>query len=125
AGSTAALRSAGGEVLPLDSEDLQFVVREPYIPEEGPYRMTRRVLPPGRVLRVRSKMYDGVLFLDGTGRRYTVQLGDRIEFRQSEEPLLLLGLTADRRRASASEGWNLAPDRWETWPLGQRHSPWI
>lgn len=101
AGSTAALRSAGGEVLPLDSEDLQFVVREPYIPAAGPYRLTRRVLAPGQALRVRSKMYDGALFLDGTGRQSQIKLGDRVEFRRSDEPLRLLGLTADRQRASA------------------------
>ena len=101
AGSTAALRSAGGVVLPLDSEELQFVVREPYAVEGAPYRWTREVLGAGRSLRVRSKMYDGVLFLDGTARRTPVTLGDRVEFRRGDEPLRVLGLTADRRHASA------------------------
>ena len=102
AGSTAAMRSAGGQVLPLDSDDLQVVVREPYMPAEGPYQLTRRVLPPGSSLRVRSKMYDGVLFLDGAGRRSSFTLGDVLEFRQGSEPLALLGLGADRHRASAT-----------------------
>lgn len=100
AGSTAALRSAGGDVLPLDSEDLQFVVREPYLPGDVPYRWTREVFAPERSLRVRSKMYDGVLFLDGTARRTPVTLGDQVIFRRGNEPLRVLGLTADRRHAS-------------------------
>jgi hypothetical protein len=47
-------------------------------------------------------MYDGVLFLDGAGRRSSFTLGDVLEFRQGSEPLALLGLGADRHRASAT-----------------------
>ncbi|HEV8547709.1 MAG TPA: NAD(+)/NADH kinase, partial [Polyangiaceae bacterium] len=41
AGSTAAQRSAGGRLLPLNSRLLQLVVREPYTPSGKPYALTR------------------------------------------------------------------------------------
>lgn len=98
AGSTAAQRSAGGLVLPLDSDALQLVIREPYMPDARPYGITRRTLSEGQTLRVRSKMYDAFLFIDGPGSCNRVTLGDLLEFRRSDEPLRLLGMTADRHR---------------------------
>lgn len=100
AGSTAAQRSAGGQVLPLDSEIIQLVVREPYVPEGRTMALTRHLLQPGRSLRVRSKMYEGRLFLDGPTVCESITLGDVLEFRLSAEPLTLLAMTADRTRGA-------------------------
>jgi NAD+ kinase len=97
AGSTAAQRSAGGKVLPLGSPDLQLVVREPYNPYGRPLGITRARIAPGHELRVRSKMHDARLFLDGPHERFDVGVGDVVVFRQSSERLAVLGLT--RRRA--------------------------
>lgn len=96
AGSTAAIRSAGGRVLPLESEDLQFVVREPYIQGDMLYHWRHEIFGPGQDLHIRSKMYDGVLFLDGVVRRIPITLGDRVLFRMGKEPLHVLGLTNRR-----------------------------
>ena len=96
AGSTAAQASAGGRVLPLGSEKLQLVVREPYIPEGKRYRFVRVLVSPGENLRVESKMDDACLFLDGPYRQFPVRLGDTLTFRVSDEPLLLLGLRERR-----------------------------
>lgn len=101
AGSTAAQRSAGGDVLPLDSDALQLVIREPYMPDGRPYTITKKIVLPGESLLIRSKMYDAALFLDGPGARAPVTLGDLLEFRRSAEPLHLVGMTSDRRRASS------------------------
>ncbi|RYE87773.1 MAG: NAD(+) kinase [Myxococcales bacterium] len=98
AGSTAAQRSAGGDILPLDSDELQLVVREPYLPRDGTLHLRRRLITPTETLRVRCKMHDGMLFLDGPAERSTLVLGDVLEFRRSSEPLRLLGLSADRQR---------------------------
>jgi NAD+ kinase len=96
AGSTAALRSAGGEVLPLDSDLLQFVVREPYLVGGRPYQAMKSTFSRGEALRVRSKMYDGALYMDGIGRSFPVTLGDRVEFRLGPEPLRVFGLAGRR-----------------------------
>lgn len=98
AGSTAAQRSAGGKVLPLPSPDLQLVVREPYNPYGHPMAITRALIPPGGELRVRSKMHDARLFLDGPHERFDVGVGDQLVFRRSPESLDVLGVT--RRRAA-------------------------
>jgi NAD+ kinase len=98
AGSTGAQRSAGGKVLPLDSEALQLVVREPYTAFDLTYRLLRVVVPPRGRLVVRSKMEDARLFLDGPYRSLPVRLSDIVTFGISDEPLTVLGLARDHRR---------------------------
>src|SRR5690606_26492133 len=44
AGSTAAIRSAGGKVLPLSARQLQMVVREPYMGDGRRYQLLRQVV---------------------------------------------------------------------------------
>jgi NAD+ kinase len=98
AGSTGAMRSAGGKVLPLTSEKLQLVVREPFRRDASPLRMTRLEIEPGREVTVKSKMRDARLFLDGPFQRASVRLGDEVSFSLSDEPIDVLGLTASRGR---------------------------
>jgi NAD+ kinase len=98
AGSTGALHSAGGNVLPLGSKRLQLVVREPFAGGGWRYKMTRVLCSPGRSITITSKMRDACLFLDGPFQRTTVRLGDQLEFSLSEDPLHVLGLTARRGR---------------------------
>jgi NAD+ kinase len=98
AGSTAAQRSAGGEVLSLESAKLQLVVREPYTPRGQHYRLRRAVVAPPQQVTVRSMIQHAVLFLDGPYRRLRVRLGDTITFRASDEPLRLLGLSSRKTR---------------------------
>ncbi|MCC6646823.1 MAG: NAD(+)/NADH kinase [Polyangiaceae bacterium] len=98
AGSTAAQRSAGGDVLPLDSDELQLVVREPYTPYGRPLVMTKLLLRRGELLEIRSKMHDARLFLDGPAERADIRFGEVLTFTASDEPLTLLGMRADRTK---------------------------
>ncbi len=97
AGSTAAQRSAGGKILPLDSTDLQFVVREPFS-YEAPVRFARLLVHQDQVLQVHSKMPEGKLFLDGPHTAYDIGFGVRVAFRRSPESLRVLGLSGRQRR---------------------------
>ncbi|MBX3183113.1 MAG: NAD(+)/NADH kinase [Polyangiaceae bacterium] len=99
AGSTAAQRSAGGQVLPLTSRELQFVAREPYVRDEGAYRLGRFLVAPGKRVLVQIKMHDAALYLDGPHQEIRLRLGDQVCFRQSSEPLTLLGLEDKARGA--------------------------
>jgi NAD+ kinase len=101
AGSTAAIRSAGGKVLPTGSQKIQFVVREPYRGVDNKYRLIKGMLPPGEDLRITSRMTKGRIFLDGTQKVYSIGIGDRIRMTLSDEPLTLLGL--DRRSDRSSK----------------------
>ncbi|HEX2732579.1 MAG TPA: NAD(+)/NADH kinase [Polyangiaceae bacterium] len=98
AGSTGALRSAGGRVRALTSRGLQCVVREPYAGAGRLYELRRLDIPEGSTLRVQSKIQDACLFLDGPFKRVRVALGETMTFRVSDEPLLVLGINAARKR---------------------------
>lgn len=97
AGSTAAQRSAGGRVLPLTSQHLQLVVREPYTPHGERYKLRRALIAPGERLVVRSKIHDGRLFFDGPNDVVDVAFGDVIELSRASESLTLLGISTRRR----------------------------
>ena len=95
AGSTAAQRSAGGRVLPVKSQQLQFVIREPYKPDGSRYRLMRGLVAPGDELTLVNKMRAGRLYLDGPHAGHVVEMGSHLRFTRSDESLTLLGL---RRR---------------------------
>jgi NAD+ kinase len=92
AGSTAAQRSAGGLVLPLDSPDLQFVAREPYRPHGEPLKLTMGLVAREQSLDVKSRMRQARIFLDGDHLVHDVTIGDVVTMRRSSEPLVVLGL---------------------------------
>jgi NAD+ kinase len=92
AGSTAAQRSAGGIVLPLDSPDLQYVIREPYRPHGEPLKMTMGLVIGDQTLDVKSRMRQARVFLDGDHLVHDVTIGDVVTMRRSNEPLVVLGL---------------------------------
>ncbi len=96
AGSTAALSSAGGKVLPLRSGKLELVVREPYLPPGKRYRIRTATFGSDARVRVRSKMSRARVYLDGPDESYAVRLGEVAEFGASPESLVVLGLA--RRR---------------------------
>lgn len=111
AGSTAAQRSAGGRVLPLTSDKLQFVVREAYTPAGQILRLPRGLVARGESLSVRVKMTDGRLFVDGPHEVHTVTIGDHLHFSASDEPLRLVGVTRRRgwtARSAARRGYRRA-----------------
>jgi NAD+ kinase len=97
AGSTAAQRSAGGRVLPASSDKLQFVVREPYMPNGTRYKLVRGLLGPDEELRILSKIHGGRLYVDGPHLRRQVDLGSEIVLKRSPESLTVLGFRANRR----------------------------
>ena len=92
AGSTAAQRSAGGRVLPLRSRRLQFVVREPYRPLGAPLLLPKGLVPEDGALVIRNKMQNAQVFVDGHQRAHTCALGDVLELRVSDDPLIVLGV---------------------------------
>jgi len=97
AGSTAAQRSAGGKVLPLESRRLQYVVREPYTPAGGSFRFARGFIEAGKELVLRSKMREAKVFLDGHRIVHSVTMGDVLTMRASDESLTVLGIAGKRR----------------------------
>ena len=97
-GSTAGIRSAGGEVMPLDERRLQFRARELYRAHGRIATLESGFVEPGQDLAVESAMEAGWLFLDGSRMAVRFPFGAHAVFRAARQPLLLF---ADPARWSA------------------------
>jgi NAD+ kinase len=87
AGSTGALRSAGGKVLPEESTDLQFVARELYCGKNGRASHRAAIFHAKEQLRITSLMKDGVVYVDGSHVCLPFPFGEKITIRKSSHPL--------------------------------------
>jgi len=95
AGSTAAIRAAGGRPIEAGSGRLQFAVREP-----GPcggaadYRLptvTHGFVEQGETLEIRSRTTAARIYIDGPHVVFPVGFGDTVSFTGAARPLNLLG----------------------------------
>ena len=98
AGSTAAIRSAGGRRLPLRSRRLQYLVREPYVADGMRYRLDKGTVAPDVQVELISKTRQGRLYIDGSHRPVACGLGDVMQVSTAAPPLRVLGLDDQRRR---------------------------
>lgn len=98
AGSTAAMRSAGGRIVPLGSKKLQIVVREPYLGHGRRPKIVRQLVGERSRVVVTSKMDQVRIFLDGPYRLLSAGLGDEVTFEGSRQPLSVIGLTRTRTK---------------------------
>ncbi len=87
AGSTAAIRSAGGRVLPRASRSLQYRLRELYAPGRNRGRLKGGVVPAGMTIRIGSLMKKGLICVDGEHVTLPFRYGDGLEIRPSPYPL--------------------------------------
>lgn len=92
-GSTAAIRSAGGRVMPLRSRALQYRVREPYSTPQEPLTRLGGVLREGETLLVANKMREARVYIDGPRSSLKVEIGQRVSFERSRSPLVLFGIS--------------------------------
>lgn len=97
AGSTAAIRSAGGDVMPLDSRDFQYRVREPYPPREREYRCLQGIHSLETTFELTARMSRGHIYLDGPHITFSFSLGDTVTLRDGAPPLCIFGLDRSRR----------------------------
>jgi NAD+ kinase len=95
AGSTAAIRAAGGRAMRAGSRRLQFAVREP-----GPFGGAERPATPGLVrgfvrhsetLSIRSMTTAARVWIDGPHVVVPVEFGDILTFSGGARPLMLFG----------------------------------
>ena len=100
AGSTAAVRSAGGRVMSPGSRKLQYVIREPYIPPATPPRRGAHYgwVEPGQVLVLASRVRRGMLWADGSHHRQRVAYGQTILVDAHPQSLQLVLPPAARRQ---------------------------
>jgi NAD+ kinase len=87
AGSTAGIRSAGGQVMPPRSRRIQFRVRELLREPGRRYRLVQGFVAPPAGLTVSSKMPEGLLWIDGARTVYRFPFGARLLVDTSAPPL--------------------------------------
>ncbi len=86
-GSTAATRSAGGRKLPLSSQKIQYVVREPYAPPGRRYRLLKGILDPQYRIDILSVMDDAAVYIDGPRRKIPIRRGSLISLQNANRPV--------------------------------------
>lgn len=97
AGSTAAIRAAGGQILPLTSTKVQFVVREPYSEPGTKLGLVKGLVPPKSGIRIHSKMRNGMIYIDGAHVRRRFDFGDELQVVPDGTPLVVYGIKRSRR----------------------------
>ena len=88
-GSTGAIHSAGGVVLPFSSDEIQYRPRELFHGwlEGEEYKLKGGILSSKSKIRVASLMAEGVLFIDGSHQRETFGISETVEIGLSDRPL--------------------------------------
>ncbi len=87
AGSSGAIHSAGGKVLPSDSIEIQFRPRELFKHHEIRYRLRGSVISLKRPMTVCSMMRHGIIYVDGAHARLPFSFGESVSISVSNEPL--------------------------------------
>jgi NAD+ kinase len=80
-GSTAALYSAGGDVMDLRSTNLQYMVREHLVEQGSTYQKKggQGLIRPNEMAVLRWNSQHGAIFVDGHHLKHDLQLGDEIK----------------------------------------------
>jgi NAD+ kinase len=100
-GSTAGIRSAGGQPMSLGAHRLQFRARELYRAQGRGTALESGYVEENQELVVESAMEAGWLFVDGSRMSTRFPFGARATFRVAEQPLLLF---ADSERWTRAAG---------------------
>lgn len=87
AGSSGAMKSAGGQQVPPERRIIQYRPRELYVWRKNQYHLTGGVLKGAKKLRITSLMREGFVFLDGSHLSFPVGFGESIEVNLSKSPL--------------------------------------
>lgn len=91
AGSTAAIKAAGGKEVPLTGSDFQYHVREPYQTE--PLSLLGGLFDPdSEKLEIENRCISAILALDGQHGVIHLNLGDRITFERAPSLTLARGV---------------------------------
>ncbi len=90
AGSTGAIRSAGGKVLPAPSGSFQYLCRELYQAGKQNYNLKKGMLSPSENIAVTSLMREGMIFMDGAHASCPFVFGQKIIIFHSPYPLRVI-----------------------------------
>ncbi len=90
AGSTAAIRAAGGKKMPLTSPKIQYLIREPYSGFRDSYKLVKGQLPKNQKIEIQNLTLHADLFIDGLHTLHPLRFGDRILIQNSPSELKVI-----------------------------------
>lgn len=91
AGSYGWLKSAGGEEMPLESSEMQLLVREPYHRSLYPApKILKKIISGSEAVKVKITSNTGLLIADSVGKEHMTFKDDVIEITKSDVPLKLV-----------------------------------
>jgi NAD+ kinase len=96
AGSTAAIHSAGGTVMPLESRGIQYLARELYHTDHDAHPLGRGITMGA--LGLVSKMRQAAVYIDGHRIRYNVAYGETVVLEAHRCPLRLFWKPEEARK---------------------------
>jgi NAD+ kinase len=88
AGSTGALKSAGGEILPIIDQHYEYAIREAWERPGQHFKFMRGKLPRTQHITITSQMRTGALYIDGQHIEYPLPLGDELIIRAAADDLI-------------------------------------
>lgn len=92
AGSTGAIHSAGGKILPLKSDKFQYMPRELCKKTGKPCRFSGGVICGTQILTFTSLMNSGMIYLDGAHVKIPFPFGTKLSIAKSPYPLRMIRL---------------------------------
>lgn len=93
AGSTAAIRAAGGKKMPLTSRKIQYWVREPYSGFRADYKLGKGQLSPPQKIEIQNLTLHADLFIDGLHTIHPLRFGDQITIQNSPQQLKVISFS--------------------------------
>uniref|UniRef100_A0A0D9XCQ6 NADH kinase n=1 Tax=Leersia perrieri TaxID=77586 RepID=A0A0D9XCQ6_9ORYZ len=102
-GSTAAMLSAGGFVMPISSRELQFMIREPISPRDADKPLLHGLVKQDQHILVVWYNQDGAVYFDGSHVMHSIQHGDTLEI-SSDAPILKISKASDMAEGMVVEG---------------------
>jgi NAD+ kinase len=97
AGSTGAIRSAGGVSLEVTDDKFQYFVREFFDRGSKNYHLLKGFFSDMDSFEIISQMRLGRIYIDGPYFDYHFTIGDVLKFKKSEYPLKLVGFDHTKR----------------------------
>jgi NAD+ kinase len=92
AGSTGAIHSAGGKILPLTSDKFQYMPRELCGKIGKSCHFLGGVIPGTQILNLTSLMNAGMIYIDGAHVKIPFPFGTKISIAKSPYPLRMIRL---------------------------------
>lgn len=87
AGSTGAIKSAGGKIIKPYTKKFQYMPRELYVGHNGKYKLKGHVLTGRETIKIVSLMREGMLYCDGAHYHVPFHYGSKAHVSLSPNPI--------------------------------------